>query len=328
MTSPDLALLTGPDVGDLLAAALATTGEELVDWRVRQVDHRPGAATTALFEATVRRGDATERQTFGASVGLARADDHPGVLQLSDGDRNVAVWRFPHDPGLPGLASAGDPEQMRLLLESLGGPALPPEEIRVRVRAYRPRRRAVVQVTAPGAGFFVKVLRPDRVEDVHRRHVLLHGAGVPVPRSLGWTDSGLLVLEPLPGTPMRSALWSATAPLPGADELVGVLDRLPEEVLDLPRRAAWSEHAEHYAALVGAALPEEAPRAASLGERIASAIEGAPATEPTHGDFYEAQLLLSHGRITGLLDVDTVGPGRRADDLACALAHVEVLRHR
>ena len=29
--------------------------------------------------------------------------------------------------------------------------------------------------------------------------------------------------------------------------------------------------------------------------------------------------------ITGLLDVDTVGPGSRSDDLACALAHLSVL---
>ncbi|WP_341854822.1 hypothetical protein [Brachybacterium sp. GPGPB12] len=44
-----------------------------------------------------------------------------------------------------------------------------------------------------------------------------------------------------------------------------------------------------------------------------------------HGDFYEAQVFVQDGRVVGLLDIDTVGPGRRADDLACLLAHLSVL---
>ena len=34
---------------------------------------------------------------------------------------------------------------------------------------------------------------------------------------------------------------------------------------------------------------------------------------PSHGDFYEANLLVDGGEITGLLDVDAVGPGFRRD---------------
>src|SRR5690606_26560578 len=41
--------------------------------------------------------------------------------------------------------------------------------------------------------------------------------------------------------------------------------------------------------------------------------------------FYEAQVFVQDGRVVGLLDIDTVGPGRRADDLACLLAHLSVL---
>src|SRR5699024_5102634 len=44
-----------------------------------------------------------------------------------------------------------------------------------------------------------------------------------------------------------------------------------------------------------------------------------------HGDFYEAQVFVEDGRVVGLLDIDTVAPGRRADDLACLLAHLSVL---
>ena len=44
-----------------------------------------------------------------------------------------------------------------------------------------------------------------------------------------------------------------------------------------------------------------------------------------HGDFYEAQVFVENGKVVGLLDIDTVGPGRRSDDLACLLAHLSVL---
>ena len=45
----------------------------------------------------------------------------------------------------------------------------------------------------------------------------------------------------------------------------------------------------------------------------------------THGDFHEGQLTVTRvgegWRPSGLLDVDTVGPGHRVDDLACLVAH-------
>ena len=326
MTHPDLALLTGADAHDLLAAAVATSGGELIEWRVRQVDHRPGSSSTASYDATVVHDGARARQTLGASVGLSTVGaDLPGVLELSDGSRRVAVWRFPQDPGLPGLAAAADPEALARLLGDLGVAGVSAADVEVTVAAYRPRRRAVLRVRAPGAGVYVKVVRPSTVHDLHRRHVLLREAGLPVPRSLGWSEDGVLVLEPLTGAPMRRLLREPGAALPTADEVVGLLDRLPEGVLELPHRPAWSEHAGHYAAVVGAVLPSEADRARDLAAAVSSRVAGQPADAPTHGDLYEAQLLVSGGRISGLLDVDSAGPGRRADDLACLVAHVEVL---
>jgi len=49
----------------------------------------------------------------------------------------------------------------------------------------------------------------------------------------------------------------------------------------------------------------------------------------THGDFHEGQLTVTRvgegWRPSGLLDVDTVGPGHRVDDLACLVAHAIAL---
>jgi aminoglycoside phosphotransferase len=320
---PGLTLLTGPGVEDLLAAALATTGEELIGWRVRQVDHRPGSSTTVAYDATVRGPDGTVRQVLGASTGLRTEGElPPGVLRLSGGESTVAVWRFPLDPGLPALATATDEAAVRELLTSYGIATGP---VRLDVRSYRPRRRAVVEVRAPGARLFLKVLRPTAVEALHRRHRLLRDAGLPVPRSLGWSDGGLLVLEALGGTTLRARLREGGTPAPDGGALLSLLDRFPPQVCELPARRSWTDEVDHYSRVTASALPGEADRCTQLAQRVAALAGDRPADEPSHGDFYETQLLLDGARISGLLDVDTAGPGRRTDDLACLLAHVSVL---
>jgi aminoglycoside phosphotransferase len=325
VAAPDdgLALLTGPDAEDLLAAAVATGGDELVSWRVRSVDHRPGRSTTASYAARLR-GPAGERtEVLGASTGLSTRPDPPeGVLVLSDGAQTVAVWRWPLDPGLPALPAAVSPTAVRALLADVGVEA---PEVALDVRAYRPRRRAVVEVRTPARRLFLKVLRPSAVEATHDRHRLLRGAGVPVPPSFGWTDEGLLVLDGLPGTSLRARLRAGDGAPPDGAALLDVLDRLPPQVCALPHRRAWADAADHYAGVVAGALPEESDRCRALAAGVAARTAGAPADEPVHGDFYETQVLLDGPRVTGLLDVDTAGPGRRADDLACLLGHATVL---
>jgi Ser/Thr protein kinase RdoA (MazF antagonist) len=51
-----------------------------------------------------------------------------------------------------------------------------------------------------------------------------------------------------------------------------------------------------------------------------------PGYEATHGDFHEGQLHVADGRICGLLDIDTIGPGHRVDDLACLVAHLSTIQ--
>lgn len=332
-TNGDLALLTGVEAGHLLAAAVGAAGGELVGWRPGQVDHRPGRSTTAVYRTTVRWLDGVRHETLAASTGvdLTSSGTEPpaGAVLVGDGDRQVAVWRFPVDPDLPALVGACDPGRVARLLTSLGVPGVDDDgaTVRLRTRSYRPRRRAVVEVSAPGVRVFLKVVRPSAVADLHRRHQVIHEAGVPVPRSLGWSDDGLLVLESLTGTPMRRAMRHGGA-VPDGEELMGLLGALPAEVADLPLRRPWAENADHYAAVLGSALPAQRGRARDLAGAVGSGLAGLVADAPTHGDFYEAQLLVGGPgptRVVGVLDVDTAGPGRRADDVACLLGHAQVL---
>lgn len=315
----DLRLLTGPRAQDLLRALLADTGEEPVSWQVRSVDHRPGSGTTVTWSVTTRGPAGERRQLLAAATGAGPA---PGALRLSEQGRDVLLWRFPLDPALPALATALDEESVRDLLQAYG---VAPGPLRLDLRAYRAGRRAVVEVQAPRRRLFLKVLRPKRVHDLHDRHRMLAAAGVPVPRSLGCTDQGLLVLDALPGTPLRTRLREGGTPMPDARAVLDLLDRLPAAVSELPRRPSWTDSVAHYAEVTAAALPSEAERCRQLAAAVVARTFGSPATTPSHGDLYETQLLLDGARISGLLDVDTVGPGRRSDDLACLLAHVGVL---
>lgn len=314
----DLALLTGPDAGDILRAALAPAGGQLLDWRPTHVDYQPRSGSTAGYAARVRWVDGrVTHERFGAFTGTPP----DRALTVGNGEDQVTVWRFPYDPYLPGLATGYDPAGAAALAAAYRLGEAPP---RVSVRAYRPRRRAVIALTGPNGQVFLKVVRPHRVAALHERHRLCGRAGVPVPRSLGYTPSGVLVLSPLAGRSLRDALRHGDDAAPSAEAVVGLLDRLPAELVDSPPRPGWAERAAHYAEVMAGILPDQAAQARHLATEIMAA-RGPRPIVPVHGDLYENQLWVATGRITGLLDIDTAGPGQRLDDLACLLGHLAVL---
>jgi Ser/Thr protein kinase RdoA (MazF antagonist) len=107
--------------------------------------------------------------------------------------------------------------------------------------------------------------------------------------------------------------------------VLDLLDGLPAALRELPGRRSWSDDVDHYAGVVAAALPAEAARCKALAAGVGARTAGAPGGSAVHGDLYETSLLLDGDRVSGLLDLDRAGPGRRADDLACLLGHLAVL---
>ena len=243
-----LELLTGAAAGELLAVAVAGVGGRLVSWRAEQVDCRAGG-TTVAYRTEFIQGSSTRTEVLCATAGGALPD---GVTVIGDDELQVGVWTAEADPLLPGMRTAMNPSAVSTLFESCG---LGAGEIKLELLSYRPLRRAVVQATGPLGRLYLKVVPPAKVEALHDRHRLLTGAGVPAPRSLGWSDDGLLVLEGLPGRSLRSVLRSG-GPLPDPSELLNLLDSLPNELLDAPRRSSWLERTEYYARAVGAVVPE------------------------------------------------------------------------
>ncbi|MCI7305216.1 MULTISPECIES: phosphotransferase [Trueperella] len=321
-----VALLTGPSAGEMLSLALSPGIVRA--WRLRAVNHRPGAGVSVGYSVTwdeVRHKSSArevrERQdgyivASTAKISRDRLDD-AGAITLYADDLPVHVWEFPGDPELPALADACDPEAMAQLVG----------ECDVELLGYRPTRRAVLRVQGASGVHYTKVVRPNAVDGLVGRHRACAEAGLPVPRVVACRPDGLVVTSSVGGTPLAVSFQSGRD-LPAIfRSLTSTLDALPPAALDLPYRPAWAERCEHYARAAGAAMPELAGRAGDLAAgilRVRKSAHYGPLVS-THGDFYEANVLVSGGRVSGLLDLDSLGPGYRADDWGCLLGHLSVL---
>lgn len=326
-----LELLTGERVGDLLKAAVKHVGGTLLSWSLEHVDTHPEHSTTATYLAQVQWPFGPRRELLGVSArsgALAASDTNAQIF--ADGNREVAVWLYPDDPDLPGLPRAAYPERLAALFndERVLSRPVTAEQLSVSMIGYRPRRRAVVKlvVNDPAETFYIKVLRPKLFDDVLGKHRMLVEAGVPGPEVALATDDKLLVLRELPGRSLARALFDPGDPCT-AEQLIAILDSMPASVAALERRPPWSDAVAHYSSMVAVGLPEARADLDWATDMISQGLAPyPPGNEATHGDFHEGQLRVDGGRVVGILDVDTIGPGRRADDLACLIAHLSTIQ--
>lgn len=111
-------------------------------------------------------------------------------------------------------------------------------------------------------------------------------------------------------------------------DLLDRLDALPATARALPRRRPWADRLDAYAAALVATVPDLDDPVADLVDVVRhdlAATDAGPSTV-THGDLHPANLWWEpRTRRLGLIDVDTLGPGHRVDDLACLVAHLTVL---
>lgn len=331
MPDDGMRLLTGPRVDPLLRAAVEHQGGLLLSWSLDHVDSTPEHSTTATYLAQIRwaHGERTELLGVSARTGELSASDARAEI-FDDGNRRVAVWLYPNDPDLLGLPTAAFPEQMADALNAGRVLARPVTggQLSLSMIGYRPRRRAVVKVVVndPHEVFYVKVLRERLFADVLGKHTMLLEAGIPAPQVALATPDHLLVTRELPGMSLAKALFEPGDPCT-AEDLIGILDAMPRTVTRLERRPPWSDAVGHYARMVSVSLPEVADELAWMTEQITRGLaQFPPGDEATHGDFHEGQLRVDGGRIVGILDVDTIGPGRRADDLACLIGHLSTIQ--
>jgi hypothetical protein len=170
------------------------------------------------------------------------------------------------------------------------------------------------------------VLREASFGPTLERHEILSRAGIPAPVVAGATADYLMVLQPMVGRPLAHAIFDEAIPCT-AENMITILDAMPPQVVALPRRPPWTDAVSVYAEMIIASLPDLRPSIRWLVGEITTGLAGVPlGHEATHGDFHEGQIFVAGGMITGLGDVDTIGPGRRADDLACMIAHLSTVQ--
>lgn len=232
-----------------------------------------------------------------------------GLASSASSDPEVRIWLHPADPHLPALApvafdGAAETLLSRLSLTAQGSPAFV---------AYRPGRRAVLSVPTADGPVWIKVVRPTRVRQVVEAHAACAAAGLPVPSMHGWSADGLIVMADATGTAAADVEWEPEA-------LVDEVDRLREGVARVPwdvRATSVAHRIDWYAARATPPLQEVLGRAREL---IADAGERPSAV--VHGDLHFGQLFLDDaGRISCVIDVDTLGVGDPAEDPAAFLSH-------
>ncbi|MFA5607513.1 MAG: aminoglycoside phosphotransferase family protein [Leucobacter sp.] len=228
----------------------------------------------------------------------------------------VRIWLHPADPYLPGLApvafhGAATALLTRLEVHSEGEPVFV---------AYRPGRRAVLRVDAQGRRVWVKIVRPSRAARIASRHAAAEEAGLPVPALLGWSPDGVLIIEDAVGSPAVDAVGAGSG---GAHaELLGRVDALRSRIAGVSSSEPTTGIAarlDWYASRL-TALPEAVRLAEDVREVLGSRRSARP-QRVVHGDLHLGQLFLVDGKISAVIDIDTLGVGDPAEDPAAFMAH-------
>lgn len=315
---PGSEVLLGAGAIAVLAPAVAAAGGTLLSARPSQIRYRPGRRLAVRYAAEVDWGERGRRvETLGALVQSTPLPEGLAVVE-GDGGARIGVWRYPHDPFLPGLPHAAYPHAAAEVLRHLG---VDVGEVEVQPLVYRPATRAVLRITAPGRCVYFKVVRPGEAEPLRALHRALR-PHAPVPACLAASEElGLVVLEALDGAPLTRPLVDGGT-LPPAGAVLAVSDALRD--LDVDAGPSPPRIADHVATLVRA-LPDAADDVRRLAARAADL--GRRPDRTVHGDFYEAQVLTANGHVTGLLDIDGVRRGNAIDDAATLVGHLVALAH-
>lgn len=297
-----------------VSAVYDMAGSKIEDASRIQASWSPGKQLTTRYRVHAAGGELDGRRDVVATVG--EIPDGAAVVE-SSGTR-VGLWVVPNDPLLTGLPSALHVPTVTRLLSDLGFD----RKVRhTRLRAYRPGRRAVVEVDAGDQSIFLKVVPPSDVDSLHRRHRFLSDL-LPVPDSLGLDrELGVVVMPALSGVDLRTALRRGDDP-PRAAAVAAMLDGLADPP-DRWKSRSPVEVVPKVVDLLSRLLPDESGRLQELAGEIGTDV-GEPSVA-VHGDFHEAQILVDARGPIGLLDVDTFGWGRPGDDAATMLGHLHLL---
>jgi aminoglycoside phosphotransferase (APT) family kinase protein len=317
---PAAAHLTGSGAGDVLRPVIAAAGGELIGCRPSHVQYRPESDLVVRYRCQIRRGhhDTTDTVLAATTIAGPPAGTVPIEALTPDGTAlSVGVWRWPFDPILTDLASIVTPD---LAAQQLRGVVR--GRLDLEVVAYRPTERAVVRIRDDERELYVKVVPPAATSALVARHDTLADAGLPVPRVIA-SGEGWLAMEALAGTTLRDRLKQGDGRLPPPRRYLELLDTLA--ALDLSGTApvrSRIDDARHHAAMLATVMPDARERLDAIVDRLSTDSAALRISGTVHGDLHEAQIVVDDHAVTGLLDIDDVGPGDPLDDVATLVAHL------
>lgn len=299
--------------------ALAKQGISVSAMKTDTVHIRPGAETSVGLACDTDKGHVY------VVASNASLEEDANVSVIAQEPERLVMWRHPADPALPGLACASDPVALEERMTEVTQTEYRCESISF--ITYRPLRRAVLRAIGP-APFFVKVVRPSVAQRLVEASRLLAEL---TPECVDAGD-GILAYEPAPGEPLIERIAREPRSLEATrllDAVDLVLDSLPEAVMKLPANPSWTDRRSDYAqhAINRGMNPEQVR---GIVEDISAVVAVPAPLVPTHADLHVANLWVDKDPramvVTNVIDVDTVGPGVRADDYGCLIAHVAALR--
>lgn len=309
----------------VLTRLLAESGRELVDFAQKDVEPVNEGFIVGYSCGVRTPQDVVERVTIYVNTSPGAPTDAHTVELTDVAGRRLTAWVYPQDPSLPSLPAVSYPEAAGVVLAKFGIAA---EGASLRMEAYRPGKRAVLRVETATDRWFAKVVHPSLAATIHDLHERFQHAGVPVPRSLGFSDAGLVLLGELQGVPAIDVFEQIDRPrfARALDELTRHISTVPVTIgarESLARRVGW--YAER--------MEETAPVFARQTSRLAQVVRerysatSVPKPVTIHGDLHLGQIFVDErdpSTITGILDIDTAGLGDPADDRGALFGHVVV----
>lgn len=315
------------DAATILARLASATGRRLVSYELKDLE--PVSDGIIVGYACVFERPDGESEAVALYVDTspnAPTDEHTVELVDHVSGARLTAWAYPQDPALPSLPAVSYPEATGVVLAKFGIDAYGAD---LQMESYRPGKRAVLKIDTGQAQYFAKIVRPAMAASVHELHATLGAAGVPVPRSLGFSDAGLVLIERQPGVPAIERIMDIAADerfIAALTSLRVQLARVPVHTAardSLARRSGW------YAERMAEAAPLLASRAAEITTEIARLYDESVVPNPVtiHGDLHLGQVFVDPTepwRITGLIDIDTAGLGDTADDSGALFGHLVV----
>lgn len=314
-----------PETGELLQRFAALRNAEVFEFHQHDIEPTGDGFIVGFGVTLAISGGFEKTHIYFNTASDAASDERSVRLSRRDGSEVVA-WEYPADPALPALTAMSFPEAAGQTLAKFGIEA---PGSRLTLEAYRPGKRAVFRIDTEDSRFFAKLVHPEMAGAIDARHRAFLAAGMTVPVSLGYSDSGLLLLDRLPGqSAVAHVRTVANDPrfLQSLDQLAGRIAAVPMQERARPslaERVGW----------YGDRMREQAPAFAAQADALIPVIEqqyrASPPTPPVtiHGDMHLGQIFVDPAepwRITGVLDIDTAGLGEQADDGGALYGHVSV----